>query len=122
MKLDQSLMNEVRKSSNDFLFDNFKKVVSELNFKDGMSGAFSHGVYGKDDEKVWIEVLFDNSWELTIWDDGDITLINPDMNDNDSIYATDYENLLKFMKKKGIRKNKECEYKDAELYIVDFNR
>ena len=120
MKLDQLLMNNVKKSSCDFLFDNFKKIVNELNFKDGMSGVFRQGE--NYDGELWIQIIFDNSCELTIWDNNDFTFKLHNKDGDDSIYATDYENLLKFMERKGIRKDKECEYKDVELYIVDFER
>ena len=120
MKPNQSLMNIVERFSSDFLFDNFKKVVNELNFKDGMNGSFYQGE--QDDEDEWIKVIFDNSWQLTILYDDEITLEHPNLNGNDCIYETNYENLLKFMERKGIRKNKECSYKDAELYIIDFGK
>ena len=119
MKISQSLMSTIKKSSTDFTFDIFKNVISELNFKDKMPGVFGQG---ENEDGKWNEVMFDNSWRLIVWDDGDISIVGPNINDGDSIYAVNYKNLLKFMEKKGIRKDKECEYKDAELYIVNFEK
>ena len=117
MKLDQSLMNTVRKHSNGIILNNFEKIVNELNFKDGMTGLFWNGEGEGGD--LYIEVKFDNFWRLTVWDDGDITFNNDNGN---GITLVKYNELLKFMDDNGIRKTKEEKYKDAELYVVDFNR
>ena len=122
MKLDQALINDLEKSCGRILFDNFKKVVDELNFEDGMSG---HYINGKNSNGcLWMVVTFDNSWELIVWEDGDYSMRDPNMvyGANNSVSQINYKGLLKYMEKQGVRKNRECEYKDADLYILDFER
>ena len=122
MKLDQALINDLEKSCGGILFDNFKKVVDELNFEDGMSG---HYINGKNSNGcLWMVVTFDNSWELIVWEDGDYSMRDPNMvyGANNSVSQINYKGLLKYMEKQGVRKNRECEYKDADLYILDFER
>ena len=117
MIIDKSLMNIVKKSSSKFLLKNFKKVIEQLNFDDDMSGDFSH------DKNIWIEVKFDNSWVLTVWNDDKYSMHIPNGEPGPGetwIFSESYEKLLCFMKKNGIRKPEQCEYKDAEIYIVDF--
>ena len=120
MIIDQSLMDTVRESSCDFSFDLFKKIVNELNFEDGISGVFTHGANGLNDK--WIQVEFDNFWVLNVWDDGEISLETPNASQEENIFNADYKELLEYMEEVGIRKAKQCDYKDAELYVVDFNR
>ena len=121
MKLDQALINELEKSCGGILFDNFKKVVDELNFKDGMSGYYTNGK--NNDGYLWMVVTFDNSWELMVWSDGDYSMRHPNfMQGADSVFQINYEKLLKYMENQGIRKDRQCEYKDADLYILDFEK
>ena len=120
MIIDESLKDKVRESSSEFLFNNFKKVINELNFKDGMSGVFRHS--SNYCECCWIEVVFDNSWRLTVWNDGTFNLFHICAERDDNTFALNYQKLLKFMDKNKLRKAKKCGYKDAELYIIDFNK
>ena len=107
----KSLMNTVEKYSNDSMFNNCKKVIDELNFEDNLSFKFTYK------KNSWIELEFKNSWILTVWDSGSYWLWNCE---DDKIIERDYNELLGFMKKRGIRKAEQCEYRDAELYIIDF--
>ena len=114
MIIDQSLRNAVRKNSSDFRFNNFEKIINELNFQDGMSGNY---IRTKTDT---IQVEFDNSWVLFIMEDGTFTMLNGNGFDKDSAFGKTYDEFLKYMENQGIRKDRQCEYKDAELYIIDF--
>ena len=111
MIIDTSLMDNVKKYSNDFLLNNFNKVIDELNFEDGMSGKLNYR------KNSWIEVEFDNSWILTVLHYNKYWLSKYEDND---IIERSYKQLLKFMEKQGIRKSIQCEYKDSELFIVNF--
>ena len=117
MKFDQLLMNDIEKSCCDVLVDNFKKVVYELNFEDEMDCNIING--GNDEGYLWIGIIFNNSWELTIWSHDVYSMMISDRDFSNAVYRTNYKELLKFMEKNGIRK-KQCEYKDAEIYILDF--
>ena len=112
MIIDQSLKNIIKKRSNDFLFNKLEKAIDELNFEDGMSGTFCN-------QDVFIEVSFKNSWRLKVWCDGEYSMWF-DKERNTNIVACSYDELLKFIEKQGIRKHRQCEYRDAELYIIDF--
>ena len=114
MIIDKSLMDTVRKSCDRFTFNEFKKVIEQLNFEDGMSGTFFK------DKRIFIEVSFENSWRLKVWCDGEYSMFFDKEKDN-KIHVCSYDKLLKFMKKNKIIKKEQCEYKDAELYIIEFN-
>ena len=64
-----------------------------------------------------INVSFDNSWLLVILENDKYSLY---FNEDQIIHDCSYEKLLNVMEHNGIRKQKQCEYKDAEIYIVDF--
>ena len=114
MIIDESLRNKIRKDFNDFMFNNFEKVIDELNFIDGTANYYSKP------KGVNIQIKFQNSWELFVWHDGTFDMINDSGRYNEMAFSLTYEDLLKFMEKQGIRKHRQCEYKDAELYLVDF--
>ena len=119
MIIDQSLKNNIKIRSNDFLFNNLEKAIDELNFKDGMSGS-----YGNCEDKtgyIYIEIEFDNSWVLKVWRTGTYSLWLDDT-ENIHILNCGFDELLKFMEKQGIRKPIQCEYKDSELFIVNFTK
>ena len=118
MKLDQSLLNTIEKSSNNFLFSNFKTIIDELNFKDEMLGDFTQGEYN--DGLIWIQLEFNNSWTLIADDNGMFTIIESMGFNKKSFFMGNTKQILQYMEKKKIRKTKKCEYKDAELYILNF--
>ena len=111
-------MDNIKKCSNNFLIDNFLIIIEELNFDDGISGNFTEGedCLGN----LWIQVEFDNSWVLIADSDGRFNILDPLEYKNKHFVSFNLGELSVHMKKKGIKKDKQCKYEDAELYIIDF--
>ena len=115
MKINQLLENAVRSVTTDFLFRNFEKVTSELNFDDDLDGVVDW------EEYEYIQVNFKNNWNLTVWNTNNYSLNFSDDENTFGIDICSYDELMEFMEVNSIRKMKQCDYKDAELYVLDFS-
>ena len=113
MKIDNLFKSEIMECATSYQLKNFEKIEKELNFEDGMKGE----VVEYDDR--YIEVKFDNSWVLKIWHKNEYSMHLPAVT---GIHACKYESLLDFMKRKGIKQAKQSNYKDSELYIIEFGK
>ena len=106
-------MDVVTLYSDYFLKRNFKKVISELNFQNGISGYVDY------EDGEWLEVKFENEWRLIVWSTNKYSMIFHKMY---AIHKCSYDELLEFMEYHGMKKKKRCTYNDAELYILDFGK
>ena len=116
MKITDSLKADIS-SFGSCYWTNFKKVCDELNFKDNIKCNICFA----DDDCVKVD--FNNHWSITVWNNGKYSIFFCDyknISTYDYMKNCSFKQLLKFIEKKGIRKVKQCDYKDAELYLVDF--
>ena len=111
MKIKNLLKEKILSSGGDYLFDHLEKAMTELNFDDDIECSYIQS------NRPRIDVQFGNSWSLVVWDNGKYSMY---FNGARRIHDCSYSNLLKFMKEKKLRKDNQCDYKDAEMYIVDF--
>ena len=117
MEISESTKAEVSSYDCGSYWDNFEKAFNELNFDDNVKYKIKY----YDDDSLHVE--FTHLWSLIIWHNGRYTmyLINRKNTYNTkAIHNCNYNELLKFMEENKIRKAKQCDYKDAELYLVDF--
>ena len=112
MKIKNRLKTKILSSHVKYLYDDFEKVMDELNFEDDVvcKAIRFNG--------PWIEIEFGNSWSLIVWDNRKYSMY---FNGAQCIHDCSYSNLLKFMKEKKLSKDNQCNYKDAEMYIVNFD-
>ena len=118
MKFSELLKSKEFSLPGNYFWSNFEKVANELNFKGNLECEFDYV-----DENSF-KIKFNNSWSIIIWGDGKYSMFftNPkNMSVNIGIHDCEYENLLYFIEEKKLRKEKQCDYKDAELYVIDFN-
>ena len=113
MIIDETLRNKIKNNSNKSFLKNFEKGVEQLNFEDGMYGILNFH------SRNCIQVDFDNSWIFKVWKDGNYSMWYKGNRDV-IIVACSYNELLAFMDKHRIRKHRESDYKNAELYVIQF--
>ena len=100
-------------------WDPFEKIASELNFRRNVKCDIKYT------NKDFIKIIFKKDWALVIWNNGRYSIYSINSKSENAYMGVDNcsaEKILKFMEKHGIRKKaKQCDYKDAELYVVDFD-
>ena len=111
MRIKESVLKKLNVNQNEKLVKNFKKVIDELNFKNNTKFRIDNQSYGL------IFVYFNNNWSINIWDDDKYSMY---YNGECLVLNQDFDQLLKFMEKMDIRNTEQSKYKDAELYIIDF--
>ena len=114
MKINDHLKNTVTKNVSKKLLSNFLEVANEMNFEDHMGFR----VFFCSTKSFYLK--FNNRWALTVYDNDTYSLCL-DLEKRHKIEKCNYKELLKFMDDKGIKAGEQCDYKDAELYIINFN-